>query len=232
VPSVHGAFPCILYVVLYHAIAAGSLVWWHAREHHVINVIQVCLAVFCVINGWICVCEIALFVYPKEIQQQHAAFSKQYGDCNLPPVFLFERATVTEVLSLRYWAIMWSTYCALDPSYADTTTFGYCVDVGNGVTTLLPSMVYAVGMTSAVLSPRALGMVGLIFFYQMLYGTLLYFFQYVNNRRFDRSTRAQVWGIVVPANGIWIAFPLLGLWASSQLILDGTFEIFRDGIQL
>ena len=143
-------------------------------------------------------------------------------------VFLFERVTVRELFSLRYWAVMWSTYCALDPSYADTKSFGYCVDVGNGWTTLLPTIAFAVGMTTpAVLSARWLGMLGLMEFYKELYGTIIYFFQYVNNRRFDRSPKAHVWGIVVPANGIWIGFPLLGMWACSRLIVDGNFDVFQ-----
>jgi len=35
-----------------------------------------------------------------------------------------------------------------------------------------------------------------------------------------------MWGIVVPANGIWILFPAVGMWACSRLILDGSFTVF------
>ena len=62
---------------------------------------------------------------------------------------------------------------------------------------------------------------------QEFYGTCIYFFQYCFNGRYKRSPRAQVFGIVVPANGIWMAFPALGMWASAQLILDGDFSVLR-----
>ena len=42
----------------------------------------------------------------------------------------------------------------------------------------------------------------------------------------DRSPRARVLGIVVPANGIWMACPALGMWASYQLIMSGDFSVF------
>lgn len=47
------------------------------------------------------------------------------------------------------------------------------------------------------------------------------------NRRYARSPLSHVLGIVVPANGLWIGFPLLGMWASGTLILEGTFAVFR-----
>ena len=198
-----GALPCIAYVVLYHAVAAGGLVWWHARVHGVISLMQIFLAVFCAINAWISVCELSLLCYSSEIQRQYASFSAQYGAHVLPPVFLFERVALRQLFTLRYWAVMWSTYCALDPSYADTTTFGFCVDVGNGVTTLLPTVLFGVGMTwSPLLSPRGLGMLGLVKFYQELYGTVVYFFQYAFNRYSPMRARR---GAVMRHDGSLIA---------------------------
>ena len=183
-------------------------------------------------------------------------------------VFLFEDVSVARLFTLEYWSVMWSTYCALDPSYADTTTFGFCVDIGNGVTTLAPTIIFALGMTWPILPPRWLGMMGLVMHYQVvatahlasppsarcccpdkcarrfgethlkpwcriphhaqeLYGTSIYFFQYCFNGRYKRSPTSHILGIVVPANGIWIAFPALGMWASAQLIVDGDFSVFR-----
>ena len=69
-------------------------------------------------------------------------------------------------------------YAALDPSYADQASFGFCVDVGNGFTTLVPSVLFAVSITSPLLDARHLGMLGLVMFWQEFYGTCVYFFQY------------------------------------------------------
>jgi hypothetical protein len=121
---------------------------------------------------------------------------------------------------------MWSTYAALDPSYADSTSFGFCVDTGNGFTTLLPSVAFALGMTHPLLPPRWLGMLGLVKFYQELYGTVMYFFQYFFNRRYERAPPAMMWAVVIPCNMFWIVLPALGIWASGRMILDDDFAAF------
>jgi hypothetical protein len=219
---------CIVYVVLYHAVFAGVLVIAHVNAHGSFNVLQAVLAIFCAVNAWICVCEIALLAKWKLIQRQHADFEKRLGVGRLPaPIFLFEDVPVRRLFTLEYWAVMWSTYAALDPSYVDTTSFGFCVDVGNGIVTLVPTLVFALGMTWPFLAPRMLGMVGLVFFYQMFYGTVVYFFQYTFNGRYARAPLSHALGIVLPANGLWLVFPAIGMWSSAQLILDGTYAVFR-----
>jgi hypothetical protein len=82
-------------------------------------------------------------------------------------------------------------------------------------------------MTWPFLAPRMLGMVGLVFFYQMFYGTVVYFFQYTFNGRYARAPLSHALGIVLPANGLWLVFPAIGMWSSAQLILDGTYAVFR-----
>jgi hypothetical protein len=226
-----GVLPCITYIVAYHAVVICALVSWHMRTHRgLLNPVQVLLATFCTINVWICICEIALLCYPEEIKRQAAAFAAIYGEGVLPPVFLFQPVRALDVIGLRYWARMWSTYCSLDPSYADTRTLGYCIDIGNGVSMLVPTVLFALGMTmtSDLVEARYLGMLGLVAFYQMFYGTCLYFFQYVRNKRYAKTPRSQVYGIVLLANGIWMAFPALGMWASARLIIDGTYSIFLN----
>ena len=226
--STAGALPCIAYVVAYHAVTIGFLVAWHARAHGVVNPTHALIAIFLVINAWICVCEIALLTYPTHIKREFGGFVAKYGAHTLPPVFLFQPVLLRDVFSLRYWSVMWSTYSTLDPAYIDTHSFGFCIDVGNGVTMLGPSILFAYGMTAqgAFLSPRALGMLGLIAFYQMFYGTAIYFFQFFFNRRQDVLSKALVGGVVIPANFIWSIFPALGMWACSRLIVDGDFGVF------
>ena len=146
---------CLVYVVIYHALFAGILIGGHLQTHGALNLTQLILAVFSAINAWICVCEIALLVHSGAIRREYEGFNAKLGVGRLPPIFLFEHASLSQIFSLRYWAVMWSTYSVLDPSYSDTTTFGFCVDVGNGVTTLLPTLLYAAGMTWQVKQTRA-----------------------------------------------------------------------------
>lgn len=218
---------CLFYVVIYHAIFAGGLIIAHAQVHSTWSALHSALAVFEAINTWVAMCELSLLCYCRLIQKTHEANEAKLGVGKLAPIFLFEQVPVASLFSLRYWSVMWSTYCALDPAYADQTSFGFCIDIGNGITTLIPSIIFAAGMTWPILSPRVLGMLGLVVHYQEFYGTCLYFFQYFFNERYKRVPRAQVLGIVVPANAIWMVFPAMAMWASSQLILQGDFSVFR-----
>jgi len=216
----------VVFLGLYHLLVVGYLVVSHVQAHG-FNLLQTSLAVFCATNAWVCVCEVALLLCSSAVNKYHHEAEAKYGPGKLPSLFLWHDEPLSQLLSVRYWSVMWSQYCAFDPSYSDTASFGFCVDVGNGVTTLVPSVLFAAGMTWPLMPPRWLGMLGLIFFYQMAYGTCVYYFQYFFNRRYRRSTPFEVWCMVVPANSIWVICPLFGLWASAQLILTGSFDIFR-----
>merc|ERR1712087_470457 len=98
---------------------------------------------------------------------------------------------------------IWATYALLDPSYADMTTFGFWIDVGNGHFFLLPSLALNVAMTfDAGLPPRVVGIVGIVFNYVMMHGTFLYFASYLLNRRYQGCSRAAQC-VVAFANGLW-----------------------------
>ena len=69
-----------------------------------------------------------------------------------------------------------------DASYADPKSYGFWIDSGNGFSTLLPGLLFAVGLTYDVLDARLLGVVGILQFYQEFYGTVLYFWSFCYNR--------------------------------------------------
>ena len=199
----NGTLPCIVYVVLYHQRQFAGVLGLPHVQIHGLNAVQLVLAVFSAINAWVCVCEISLLVHAGAIRREYPRlWTPSSAPRCLPPIFLFQRASLSQIFSLRYWAAMWSTYSVLDPSYSDSTTFGFCVDVGNGVAGAVPTLLWAAGMTWPLLPARVLGAMGVAMYWQEFYGTVLYFFQYVYNRRFDRSPRAHVLGIVVPANAL------------------------------
>jgi hypothetical protein len=108
---------CLTWVVLYHALAVGALVGVHVQVHGALCWTQAALAVFCAINAWICVCEIALLVHSGRIARTHVESEAKLGVGKLPPIFLFEHVSFSQLLSLEMWSAMWSNYCALDPSY-------------------------------------------------------------------------------------------------------------------
>ena len=222
-PGIH----TLTVVVIFVAAFSGSLAYWHWTLHGVFSIIQFAVAVFLAVNVWVAVCEIGLYVHNKEIKQVFESHTTKLGVGKLPPVFLFDTISLREIFSLRYWAVgMWATYATLDPSYADSTSFGFCIDVGNGFSTLPTSLYFALEMTAQAIRPKFLGMLGLIVHWQEFYGTVMYFFQYFFNRRFERSPLAHVLGIVVPANAIWMVMPALAMWASARLILDDNYLVF------
>eukprot|EP00798_Chlamydomonas_sp_ICE-L_P024207 gene24207-9806_t len=191
--------------------------------------LQMGLALFSCINLMICWWELGLFFNRKLIKEQHNAFRKKYEKPAMPePMFGFVEVPVKEALTLKFWSLVWSTYSLMDPSYQDQTTFGFFVDVGNGFTTLLPTLLWALAMTWDVpgLSARTLGAIGLVLYYQEGYGTVIYFFSYLLNERYKNQHAWQIW-LVIISNSVWIIFPFIGFYTSYGLIWSDSFSVFR-----
>ena len=54
------------------------------------------------------------------IKSQFTAFKRKLGRHQLPsPIFLFDQVSFMEAISLKYWALVWSTYSLIDPRYAE-----------------------------------------------------------------------------------------------------------------
>ena len=94
--------------------------------------------------------------------------------------------------------------------------------------TMLPTAMLSYGATWDIpgVSARALGVVGLVFNYQMLYGTVLYFSNYCLNRYYEKTPGSLV-SVVVVANGIWIAFPAAWMWACWKMIETDSVALLR-----
>ena len=82
-------------------------------------------------------------------------------------------------------------------------------------------------MTYDILPAKVLGIVGIIMFYQELYGTCIYFLSFILNQRYIGKTTLEVVLFVGLTNGIWFAFPLVGLYVSVQMILADSLTIVR-----
>ena len=94
---------------------------------------------------------------------------------------------------------------------------------------LIPSLLWVYHMTAqgnGFLSPQWLGIVGLLSFYQMFYGAVLYFASFFTNKRHKVVSLAEVCGFVGVSNGIWIVFPMVGMYASVRLILENSYAVF------
>lgn len=210
-------------------VAGTSLhIWLHHRAHGVFNPTQMGLAFFLVVNVLIAWWEIALFVSQDQIQEEYDAMREPYRGREMTAVAnVFTRPIpFARVFSFREWTWIWSTYSLFDPGYSDRRSFGYNIDVGNGFTTIIPATLFAFGMTFPFLPARVLGIIGIIIFWQMFYGTSVYFFQFFNNGRHKGHSVRDILLFVGISNLLWLIFPLLGLWTSVQLILDGSYAVF------
>mmetsp|Transcript_1425 Transcript_1425/g.1596 ORF Transcript_1425/g.1596 Transcript_1425/m.1596 type:complete len:87 (+) Transcript_1425:183-443(+) len=79
-----------------------------------------------------------------------------------------------------------------------------------------------------ILDPRVLGMIGIASFWQELYGTIIYFTQYIVNRQWRNHDNPMLHIVVLVggSNGTWIVFPALGIYASYHMIMSNSYDIF------
>jgi hypothetical protein len=182
------------------------------------------LSLFLNINTMITVWEISLHVYNKHIYTTFTAMSKKQEKDTFPPIFMFQHVSLAEAFSLKYWANVWILYSFFDKSYSDHNSHGFWVDSGNGFSTLVPGILFTLGMTFDLMSPRHLGLLGMLQFYQEFYGTVIYFWTFFYNERvkdhgWRGSRKRSVYALVCISNGIWCAGPGLGMYVSYHLVM-------------
>ncbi|KNC82080.1 hypothetical protein SARC_05631 [Sphaeroforma arctica JP610] len=187
------------------------------------------LILFLLVNTLICLWELVLYYKYDRIHNKHTKRIKDNFYTTQPQSedFIFvQDVPITKAFCPDLWSQIWIDYGYYDPSYADKTTFGFNIDVGNGHSTLLPSLLMAVSIISPIFSAKVTGMLGMLLFYQTWYGTVVYFFSYVNCGRYLKSAWSDI-GVVLFANCIWIVFPVLGFYCSVKLIMEESFACLQ-----
>ena len=219
-----------LFLVVYVLIGTGCPIYLHYSVHDHISLLQATLAFFLALNALICLWEIGLGLHLKTIQKDYKKLSETFGKKRLQAVIdlMMYDMQWYEVFSLRFWSKIWSTYSLYDPSYSNPESFGFFVDVGNGWTTLIPTLVFLYSMTyHNLIGARWLGLIGLIKFYQEFYGTCIYFLSFFLNQRHVNKSVFEVVMFVGFSNGLWFFFPLIGMYASYHLIETNSYAIFH-----
>jgi len=200
----------------------------HQRVHGIYSPTQIGLAFFLVINVLIAWWEIALMVRQDQICSEYETIKEPYRGRELQRIGeIFARPIpLLRVFSFSEWTGIWSSYSLFDPGYSDRRSFGYNIDVGNGFTTIIPATLFAFGMTFELMPARVLGIIGVIMFWQMFYGTAVYFFQFFNNGRHKGHSFRDLLLFVGITNLMWFVFPIWGLCTSIEMILDGSYGVF------
>jgi hypothetical protein len=219
----------VWHVVLF-AVVVGTVLPITLHHHFcgVLNVHQMGLAFFTWLNSIIALWEICLFLRIDLIEEQHRRFVAAYRGRELDRArdFFATPVPLRRLFSPTVWAELWSTYSVFDDSYADRKSFGFFVDIGNGFSTLIPSLLFLYGMTFEIMPARVLGIVGLLLFYQTWYGTVVYFWSFVLNKRYRGHTLLNLALFVGMSNGLWLTFPLWGIYASVVMIRSDSYALF------
>ena len=219
----------VFHVVLLAVVAGTAVpVVLHHDVHGVFNAHQMALAFFAWLNAIIALWEICLFLRIDLIEEQHRRFVAEYRGRELECArdFFKKPVPLRRLFSPTLWAELWSTYSVFDDSYANRKSFGFFVDIGNGFSTLLPSLLFLYGMTYEILPARVLGIVGLLLFYQTWYGTVVYFTSFILNKRYRGHTPLNLALFVGMSNGLWLTFPLWGIYAAVTMIEESSYALF------
>ncbi len=196
------------------------------------NPIVTSIIFFNSINLFVAMCEIILGYHIMYIKKDYQDRLKKYGkgkEWDSAFDVLSMPLTLAEVFHGKTWALMWSTYSLFDPSYQNHESFGFFIDVGNGWSTIPPSLYlnYAICYPEKV-SPLILGCVVIASYWQMLYGTVIYFLSFFFNKRYEgRSNVVSILIFVVIVNGIWFFFPSVAIYAAYCILRDGNLGILQ-----
>lgn len=221
--------------IIYCSIFVG-LLWipfvnYHSKTY-VFSPLQATVTLFNAINALICVWEIALFRHSKLIETVYKKKLKPKYKQRLPPGFvLFDSAPLSKAFSLEHWSQIWSTYSLLDPAYADSRTFQFWVDVGNGHFFLVPTILFSFCISfeymEEFMSPRNQALIACVCQYVMMHGTFLYYASYIHSGKYKGvSTAGKV--VVAFANFLWILFPSIAIYACYHAIQEDSWNVFRS----
>ena len=157
------------FLILYVLITTAIPVHVHYSEHGLINRYHVLLAFFCSLNALIALWEISLGLHIDYIQTEFKALKAKFRNDNSKAVayFIMYDMSFFDIINLKFWSKVWSTYSWYDPSYSNRESFGFFVDVGNGWSTLIPSILFTYCMTFDIISARAIGIICILKFYHL-----------------------------------------------------------------
>lgn len=194
-----------------------------------LNIGQIILVTFTWINVMIALWEISLNLRISLVERQHKQFVADYRGRELDRVRDFFTAPIRlrEIARPSTWAQVWSSYSLFDPAYANRKSFGFWVDSGNGYVTLIPSLLFVYGLTFDIMPARTLGIMGLIIFWMMFYGTVLYYVAYFFNKEHVGHTKRDLAIFIGGTNSLWILAPAWGMVASIILINTDAYGFLR-----
>jgi len=208
----------------------------HILMYEHMNAIAISMIVFLTVNSLICIWELVLFYCFDVIEKVHQlrfknGFYKSTSEGLVlrenEPIIVFKNLPISELLDPKTWAYVWIDYSRFDNAYTDKTSFGYNIDVANGHSTLALSLALMYSVVDPIWSPKVLGVIGVVLYYQKWYGTVIYLFQFCNNQKYKLISLKETIFCVWCSNLIWIIFPMIGFYASLRMIFEESYEVYQ-----
>lgn len=219
-------------VILFAVLAVTGLtlpgIGLHYHEHGGLDPAYCLLALFFSANLLICYWEACLFFRRDHIAGRAEYWRERQQKTGRAPgaEFLTSRVPLRRLLSTELWGDLWSAYSTYDGSYADRRTFGFNVDMGNGFFTPVPTLLLYAAFTVEFMPALYAGILGVALFWQWAYVTSLYWVSFhVAGRHRQIGMNRLYYLYVVGPNSVWILFPLLGLYVSIRLIVEGHYGV-------
>ncbi len=195
--------------------------------HSNVSLIHCILVFFFAINFVICYWEVCLFYRRDQIRERADYWNQRWKENGRVPVhaFLLTKVPISKFMAFGLWADVWAAYCHFDDAYANCRTCGYAVDVGNGFIAPPLMLLLYFCYTFEFLSATVAGIIGVILFWQISYGTKLYWLSFFGSGSHNKLTRKDLLIYIVLLNTPWILFPLFGMIISIRLIIDNNYAI-------
>jgi len=219
--------PVIVFAALVIGVLAGvgpALRYVQSGQVHLLHIV---FSVFFATNLLICYWEACLYLARDRVQQRAQHWRKLHGETGASPAmaFLWGKIPLRRLLAPACWADAWAAYSHYDRSYLEHGSYGFNVDIANGFTSWIPTLILYVAYSTGLLPAVIAGIIGVMIFWQWVYVTGLYCVSFRVAGRQELIRPRDMWLYVWGLNFIWIGVPLLGLAVSIRLILDGGYQV-------
>ena len=214
-------------VILILAVLALPGLLLRYQETGAMHLMHSVLCVFLAVNLLICYWEACLFLRRDYIESRSDYWRQRQQETGRVPAaeFFFGKTSPARIFSPTLWADVWATYTCYDASFADRRSFGFNADVGNGLITLIPTVLVYAAFATGFMPALAAGLIGVMLFWQQTYVTSLYLAAFFIGGRQREISRRELYLFVISSNSPWIVFPALGLYVSLRLALDGNYAV-------
>ncbi len=178
-------------------------------------------------NLLICYWEICLFLRRNEMSTRAEQWRQKQQDTGRTAAlqFLTSQVPLRRCLSPSIWADVWASYSLFDSAYRNRRTYGFSVDVANGIATPASTLVLYIAFCGGVMPAIAAGLIGVMIFWQWTYITSLYLVIALFAHDHSQIGTRDLYAYVIGPNIVWILVPIVGLFVSIRLILDGNYSV-------